>query len=742
MIAAAAFLVALAGPATVQAQDLQEILDAASGEPVAVLWTLSDQAAALSRDAGSLARAAEGAPSPEGRFVCARALILQDAAPEAREALRVVFDEPASGLRGAVCGLLSDPLFRGDSDAQTWLLEILNQSGLDPTVKVTAAVALYRNGDGPSRRRAKREMKAMMGSRLGTLREHAALALAEVGDVEGARTVLKTMAGRPTADGRLARAFLEREELSRFHETKVRALETFYQREAASAPSTDAADPGSLSVLEEILEIIRQGHLEGETFTREELIAAAARGMLLAVDAHSTYFDGATFEKWFIRDLEAHYGGIGAYVRKEEGRFLILRPIYSGPAFEVGLLSGDHVWKVDGWETTEQSEEAIIQRLKGRPGTVVRVTIVREGLPEPFDVDIARARISIPSLNHEMLPGGIGYIEITRFSQETRPQLVAALADLTERGMKGLTIDLRNNAGGLLETAVAVVEAFLPPGLLAVTTRSRFRNDETYRTSQPALVDEDLPVMVMINRHTASAAEIVAGALQDHDRALLVGERSFGKGSVQRLLTLRTLPDESFIDTNDNGRRDDWENPVPDRNENGRYDYGPRVKLTVAEYLLPSGRSIHKRRDRDGAVVDPGGVEPDVVIEDRVGNFWEIQELNRLTGEGVFDSYFEEHFDTHSSLFLELAEADGRDPARYPGFDAFYGSLDTPLEVDAVRRHLRWILRRVKVVDARGKVFPADGQRGDWQEDPVLREAIRLIAEEADIEVASLPRED
>jgi len=255
-----------------------------------------------------------------------------------------------------------------------------------------------------------------------------------------------------------------------------------------------------------------------------------------------------------------------------------------------------------------------------------------------------------------------------------------------------------------------------------VTTESRADEPERLYTTQDPLVPPGTPVAILVNGSSASASEIVAGALQDEQRATLVGLRSFGKGSVQQLLAIPGERDDQYEDENRNGRFDTWEKLTRDWNGNGEFDFGPRVRMTIARYLLPSGRSIHREIDEKGSVVQEGGVEPDVPVKPRRYEAARVEEFRRLQKERKAREYSEKHFSAHKDLFLQLAEGDLDDATRYPGFEEFYNALGTTLSQQDVRMLLRNELRH-RVQDLRGASYPD----GDFQEDLQLQRAIEEV---------------
>jgi hypothetical protein len=288
--------------------------------------------------------------------------------------------------------------------------------------------------------------------------------------------------------------------------------------------------------------------------------------------------------------------------------------------------------------------------------------------------------------------------------------------------MQSVILDLRNNPGGLLDEAVAVASPFLKKGTLVVSTQSRVEPSEHRLSTGDPLVPMDMPMAVLVNRFSASASEIVSGALQDQQRATIVGPRSFGKGSVQKLLTVPGMKDDQYKDENGNGRHDNWEPLTKDWNKNGEFDFAPHIKLTISRYLLPSGRSIHRELDKDGNILSKGGVDPDVKVDARNYEGWRIEEMRHLLDSKKVRDYVDQHLDANKELFGKLAENDQHDCKRYPDFDEFMAALGTPLASDDVRYLVRMEVRK-RVQDLRGKEFPA----GDFVEDVQLQEAIRVV---------------
>ncbi len=301
-----------------------------------------------------------------------------------------------------------------------------------------------------------------------------------------------------------------------------------------------------------------------------KLAQGAIRGMIAALgDPHSSYMSPAEYEI-AVADQSGQLEGIGAYVEGADEYLRIVSPFPGSPAEAAGLRPGDLVVKVDGEDMAGMGEVEIISRIRGPEGTTVRLAVQREGETELLEFEIVRAKIHLPSVESEMLEGGVAYVKINDFGDKTTPELRTALRALLAQQPAGLILDLRNNPGGYLDTAIEVVSQFVADG---VVMRERFGDgrERTYEALGGGLATEP-PLVVLINHGSASASEIVAGAIQDAERGALVGEQSYGKGSVQNWHDLQ----------GDNGA----------------------VRVTIARWLTPDGRSIHKL-----------GITPDVIVE-------------------------------------------------------------------------------------------------------------------------------
>jgi C-terminal peptidase prc len=682
------------------------------------------------------------------RLAIGRALLDLDEKDLARDTLLAVAEskETVAATRLIAVQLLGTGDFATDS-AVVNLLKGRLDAELDPIAKLAVAKSLYRVS-AADKVRCVKEMERALDSERADVRTQAALALAEVGNIEKAVAVLKKLQHDPTPEGRMALAWLEKDKAARQIEARLR-------NSGKPARGDSFAPTGDLDLLQEVLDKLLERHVAGKDYRapelREELIEAAADGMMRRMDPHSNFFTQKEHERWNL-DLVRDYGGIGAYVDQvgEERVFTITRPIYSGPAYEAGLRSRDQVLKVEGWETTGVKDiNEIIARLKGPAGTPVTITVFRRGWPEPKEMTLSRERIVIPSVSWDMLPGNLGYVELVTFARETPKELVEALRDLSQRGMKGLILDLRNNTGGFLEVAQVLVSLFCGEGKLVVRTEGPMPQDNQIYETPPIGISfadpKKLPMATLINDVSASASEILAGCLKHYGRSTLVGTHTYGKGSVQTPMSPKTR-EESFTDQNGNGDYDAGE-PFVDRNGNGKWDIGPYMKITTGRYYLPDGTTPDRQYDTNGVVMTQeidgkhyikGGVHPDMLVAFREPDLWKEQEFSKLLMASsdrrratVFHAYLDQHYDANRDLFVALAEGDGKDSSRYPGFDEFYDSLDTRLGKDDVRGYLRHYLRE-RVCDDRKRIFPGQGYfiLGDYQEDNQLQSAIRRVLEQ------------
>lgn len=743
-------LILLALGATSRAQELRQqvgaVLSQCDAVEVPTLYPLSTELADLAPErnldgylTAVMAKAGEGSAK---RRLCA-ALALADIKEDATfgksvfELVQPVAEGGPEAARAVALSLLGrERLFNARvlPDVREVVQAACEDELVAPLVRIEAALALWGVGTNGQRATAKGVLEQFLQSSDSELQQRGALALAEI-NTEGGRAwqILREIRDQPTDFGRRANLYIQREEQRREFD---RALTDLLKRKGPDAGSGD----DDYRVLDELRHRIRIQHINGSEVTDEEMVEYAAKGMLQGLDPHSTFFTSEEFQKFYF-DLNREYGGIGAFVNfDQDGDFSIVRPIYSGPAYEAGLRSGDKILEVDGWETGGHTTEEIIKKLKGRPESQVVLKFFRLGFQEAQEISITRQQISVPAVNWTMVPGQIGYIELINFSANISDELQVALVDLVRKGAKGIVLDVRNNTGGFLTQARDVVEQFVRGRELVVYTEGPNEPRRSYSTSDRRRDVCELPLAVLTNRLSASASEITAGALQDIGRATIIGKRSFGKGSVQNIFPLMSSPEEPFEDLNQDRTWQEGE-PYTDRNGNGAYDPGAHFKLTVAKYYLPSGRCPHREYDKEGRIVDPDwGVKPDIeleLLENKPEDAWKNSAVFAILKTGKIREYVRDQIAANEPLFRELAEGDDGDPQRYPDFDAFYADLDTKLSKDDVRRWLRYEVRD-QVSDLRGAVYPGNRALGDAQEDAQLQEAIRTLMKERGDDIRSV----
>ena len=364
-------------------------------------------------------------------------------------------------------------------------------------------------------------------------------------------------------------------------------LPAIAQHEAAQQ---EAAQPLPLSELREFTAVfgkIKSDYVE--PVADKKLIEDAINGMLSGLDPHSAYMNAEDFKE--LQDgTEGQFGGLGIEVGMEDGFIKVVSPIEDTPAQKAGIKSGDLIIKLDDTPVKGMTINDAVKRMRGEPNTSINLTIVRKGVNKPFTVTVMRAIIKVKSIKYKLVEPNFGYIRITQFQERTGENLAEAITALTNQNkapLKGVVLDLRNDPGGLLNSAVGVASAFLKADSLVVYTDGRTEDSKMHLTATPddylrgAQSDylanlpawvKTVPMVVLINGGSASASEIVAGALQDQKRAVIMGTQSFGKGSVQTIL------------------------PLGD---------GTGIKLTTARYFTPSGRSIQAK-----------GITPDIIVEE------------------------------------------------------------------------------------------------------------------------------
>src|SRR5713226_4579884 len=340
----------------------------------------------------------------------------------------------------------------------------------------------------------------------------------------------------------------------------------------ASKSNDSAATYENLRLFTEVLSIIQSQYVD--EVPPKDIIYSAIRGTLRGLDPHSSFLDPDMYREMQV-ETTGSFGGLGIELTLRDDVLTVVAPIESTPAYRAGIQPGDRIVKIEGLTTKDMQLADAVKRMRGKPGSKIPISILREGWTEPRDFPIVREQIRVQSVKSADLEPGIEYVRLRQFQEQTANDLEAALEKFTKNGkngrMQGLVLDLRNNPGGLLTSAVEVTEKFLDGGKLVVYTEGRVRNQNMRFQANAKRVFSDFPMVVLVNQGSASASEIVAGALQDWGRAVVLGTQSFGKGSVQTII------------------------PLSD---------GSGLRLTTAKYFTPKGRSIHGK-----------GITPDIVVE-------------------------------------------------------------------------------------------------------------------------------
>lgn len=503
---------------------------------------------------------------------------------------------------------------------------------------------------------------------------------------------------------------------------------------------------GQFGIFAQVLSYITDNYVE--EVDGDKLIDGAITGMLRELDPHSTYMDAERYSRMQERNRGTYYG-IGISFAIVDGNLTVISPIEGSPSDKLGIRAGDIIVKIEGENAKGIDQQEVFDKLRGERGTSVSVSIYREGKPDLLEFEIVRDEIPIYSVPYAFMLGDerTGYVRMIRFGATTSDELEKALRSLKGQGMRQLILDLRGNSGGYLNEAIEVADMFLPAGKKVVYTRGRLpdSNDDYFTTGRGRHID--YPVIVLVDRGSASASEIVSGAIQDWDRGLVIGEATFGKGLVQRQYRLRS---------------------------------GAALLLTVARYYTPSGRLIqrdYEDRDRylsafvdeDEFSADPdtsvserpefhtsagrivyggGGITPDV----RIGTPYPYSELQfHLDRNRAFFDFASRYLSAHE---LEYPDFEAFDAGFEAGeqalreFTDFLAEREIVYDADSLRVHQEQIQRSIKAEFARTLWGDSQRYRVIIQADPVLREAMtyfpqaELMARGEPLDMGLLRRDD
>ncbi len=371
------------------------------------------------------------------------------------------------------------------------------------------------------------------------------------------------------------------------------------------ALANEENDYKNLEIFTDVLSLVRASYVEDVDL--DTLIYGAVRGMLNTLDPHSSFMTPEMYED-MQADTHGEFGGLGIEITVKDGALIIVSPIEDTPAHAAGIQAGDQIIMIDGKATRDMEIMEAVRLMRGPKGEAITISIRRSGAAELLDFTIIRDIIQIQSVKSDFLQGQYGYVRVSQFQDRTGGDLkehLTALRDDNGGQLKGMILDLRNNPGGLLDQAVAVADLFLTDGLIVYTEGRESEAQMTFSAHQDG-TEPEYPLVVLINGGSASAAEIVAGALQDHSRAIILGEQSFGKGSVQTIIPL---------------------------------DDNSGLRLTTARYFTPSGRSIQAR-----------GISPDIVVTPL------IMAHQESAGASIREADLENHFQSSADKQTEQVE--------------------------------------------------------------------------------------
>ena len=664
--------------AEINKEKIDKILSTLPQNAVEPLWNVGRELAGLGEDyKDALTQRLQDASAEQG-IALSYALMSMGSQREAVLRLEEIIRDQSVPLpwRIAACDVLGS---EGGGYAKARLRNILKDDKLNVQVRIQVAESLWNLSYSPSA--VKALLKIADNSADLEASQEAILTLGRMGRFEEVRTMLKKLAEDPGANGQEAQLLLK--------------LDSQYEKETES-------DAYVKDLIGEVIEQVRTRYAfdttdpnEAEQLKAKNLASTAAKKLVRSIDDFNDYLDEEDYQE-MLNSMHGDYGGIGAYVGMREGYFTVLSPMWGKPAYKAGLKAMDVIIEIDGDDITNMELSNIIKKLKGKPDSPVKVKVVRAGWHTPKEMVIDRALITLPMIYSQMLPGKIGYILLTGFQDDpergvsTSSELHKALVNLLDQGMEGLILDLRNNPGGLLSEAVMVSEEFLERNKLIVFSKgkiSKQRNYESRILGDPTYTG---PMVVLVNGGSASASEIVSGALRDHKRATLVGTKTYGKGSVQMLLPVRTTRGNT------------------------------RLKLTIAKYYLPNGECIHGR-DK--------GIKPHV--EQKEKEFTDVERELRIKQLENRDIavWLEKRFDENKDEFIQAMKFDNNDTEAYPHFDELYDILvkaypDLELTQELVRKELRSTLFNF-VRESRG----IDDMPADLESSEALQRAVVIMGE-------------
>ena len=490
---------------------------------------------------------------------------------------------------------------------------------------------------------------------------------------------------------------------------------TFLQRRVGAQSSQDESQiRDSLKSFTDVYALVEQNYAEPISGDRADtaIYDGAIPGMLRVLDPHSNFYDPKAYAK-MREDQRGHYYGVGMVIQQQNNKVYVITPYEGTPSFRAGIRPGDIIAAIDGKSTEGMTSDVVAKNLKGPKGTHVQVSVVRDGQSKPLTFDLVRDEIPHPSvdLKYEIRPG-VGYIHLTQFQETTAQEVNQAIDGFPN--LKGLVLDLRGNPGGLLSQAVEVCDHLLSKGQTIVSQRGRAYPDQNY-TATHGNGGKQFPIVVLVNRNTASAAEIVSGALQDHDRALIVGETTFGKGLVQTVYNLSEntgLALTTYHYYTPSGR-------LIQRNYSGVSLYDYYYNHAGATAPGAANREV-KMTDSGRTVYGGGGITPDEKIDS--------PKPNHFQEDLIYKSAFF-HFTAH---YLSNRTVDRNfqvDDAVLSDFKQWLASQDIPVADKQFNENLDWVKSNIKKEVIGSQFGSQQGLRvfADW--DPMIQKALTFLPE-------------
>jgi len=486
----------------------------------------------------------------------------------------------------------------------------------------------------------------------------------------------------------------------------------FGQRVSSNATNSDADIRDSLRTFSQVYDVVEQNYAEPVSADKA-IYNGAIPGMLRVLDPHSNFFDPKSYSL-LKEEQRGKYYGVGMQVGPRNNKVIVIAPFVGTPAYRAGIHPGDIIIAVDGKPTDNMNTQDVAELLKGPKGTTVRITMLREGTPKPLEFTVVRDEIPRYSVDlHFMIRPGIGYMHISGFQETTEHEVQEALDQMGD--LKGLVLDLRQNPGGLLSEGVGVADKFLPKGAVIVSHHGRSSPEKVYRAAH-GNGGKNYPIVVLVNRGTASAAEIVSGALQDHDRALIIGETTFGKGLVQTVYPLSENTGLALTTAKyytPSGR-------LIQRDYNGvsLYDYYYNRDGIDNDKSGPNpGREV-KTTDSGRTVYGGGGITPDVKFASPKQNHFQ---------DTLLQHYAFFNFAKHYSINHQVPKTFEVDDAVMKDFKAFLADQKIPYTDQDIAEVNDWIKANIKseiFIDVFGQ---EEGLKVHAEADPLVQKGLELM---------------